>query len=163
MDQSLVFYESDRSADPCLQISAKDIVCLGVGRPDSSCSSGFIDRYLCVAELDGSLHVRPTETRLSVRFRYTFELYLTSENLYQFGLETADDLHSWTKAIGKVRSHLQTPFLHSHCNLSTYYKLKKITEKPIDVYTYGYMCIYVFNDASCDVIRLRRPSAVTAC
>lgn len=41
---------------------------------------------------------------LSLRFRYTFELYLTSEKLFQFGLETADALHSWTKAIGKVRT-----------------------------------------------------------
>lgn len=38
----------------------------------------------------------------SLRFRYTFELYLTSEKLFQFGLEAADELHSWTKAIGKV-------------------------------------------------------------
>lgn len=37
-----------------------------------------------------------------LRFRYTFELYLTSEKLYQFGLETADVLHSWTRSIGKV-------------------------------------------------------------
>uniref|UniRef100_A0A7N6AWD6 ArfGAP with RhoGAP domain, ankyrin repeat and PH domain 3 n=1 Tax=Anabas testudineus TaxID=64144 RepID=A0A7N6AWD6_ANATE len=89
--QSLLFYESDRSADPCLQISVKDIVCLGVNRPDSSNNNnGFIDR-----------------------FRYTFELYLTSEKLYQFGLETADDLHSWTKAIGKAA----TP-LSCHCLLT---------------------------------------------
>uniref|UniRef100_A0A3Q3GBW4 ArfGAP with RhoGAP domain, ankyrin repeat and PH domain 3 n=1 Tax=Labrus bergylta TaxID=56723 RepID=A0A3Q3GBW4_9LABR len=46
VDQSLLLYESDRSADPCMQISVKDIVCLGVSRPDSSHSSnGFIDRY----------------------------------------------------------------------------------------------------------------------
>uniref|UniRef100_A0A8C9YBC4 ArfGAP with RhoGAP domain, ankyrin repeat and PH domain 3 n=1 Tax=Sander lucioperca TaxID=283035 RepID=A0A8C9YBC4_SANLU len=78
VDQSLLFYESDRSADPCMQISVKDIVCLGVSR-----------------------------------FRYTFELYLTSEKLYQFGLETADALHSWTKSIGKAA----TP-LSCHCLLS---------------------------------------------
>lgn len=51
------------------------------------------------------IHVEPQLT-LSLcpplRFRYTFELYLTSEKLYQFGLETADALHSWTKSIGKV-------------------------------------------------------------
>uniref|UniRef100_A0A8C9Y6P4 ArfGAP with RhoGAP domain, ankyrin repeat and PH domain 3 n=1 Tax=Sander lucioperca TaxID=283035 RepID=A0A8C9Y6P4_SANLU len=46
-------------------------------------------------------------------FRYTFELYLTSEKLYQFGLETADALHSWTKSIGKAA----TP-LSCHCLLS---------------------------------------------
>ncbi|XP_008296912.1 arf-GAP with Rho-GAP domain, ANK repeat and PH domain-containing protein 3 isoform X2 [Stegastes partitus] len=91
VDQSLLLYESDRSADPCLQINVKDIVCLGVSRPDSSkANNGFIDR-----------------------FRYTFELYLSSEKLYQFGLETADTLHSWTKAIGKAA----TP-LSCHCLLT---------------------------------------------
>ncbi|XP_060904604.1 arf-GAP with Rho-GAP domain, ANK repeat and PH domain-containing protein 3 isoform X2 [Labrus mixtus] len=91
VDQSLLLYESDRSADPCMQISAKDIVCLGVSRPDSSHSSnGFIDR-----------------------FRYTFELYLTSDKLHQFGLETADALHSWTRSIGKAT----TP-LSCHCLLT---------------------------------------------
>ncbi|XP_038555312.1 arf-GAP with Rho-GAP domain, ANK repeat and PH domain-containing protein 3 [Micropterus salmoides] len=91
VDRSLLFYESDRSADPCMQISVKDIVCLGISRPDSSNNNnGFIDR-----------------------FRYTFELYLTSEKLYQFGLETADALHSWTKAIGKAA----TP-LSCHCLLT---------------------------------------------
>uniref|UniRef100_A0A8C4DMM9 ArfGAP with RhoGAP domain, ankyrin repeat and PH domain 3 n=1 Tax=Dicentrarchus labrax TaxID=13489 RepID=A0A8C4DMM9_DICLA len=91
VDQSLLFYESDRSADPCMQISVKDIVCLGVSRPDTSNNNnGFIDR-----------------------FRYTFELYLTSEKLYQFGLETADMLHSWTRSIGKAA----TP-LSCHCLLT---------------------------------------------
>ncbi|XP_031734373.1 arf-GAP with Rho-GAP domain, ANK repeat and PH domain-containing protein 3 [Anarrhichthys ocellatus] len=91
VDRSLLFYESDRSADPCMQISVKDIVCLGVSRPDASNNSnGFIDR-----------------------FRYTFELYLTSEKLYQFGLETADVLHSWTRSIGKAA----TP-LSCHCLLT---------------------------------------------
>ncbi|XP_030001767.1 arf-GAP with Rho-GAP domain, ANK repeat and PH domain-containing protein 3 [Sphaeramia orbicularis] len=93
VDQSILLYESDRSADPCLQINVKDIVCLGVARPDGSNNNnnnGFIDR-----------------------FRYTFELYLTSEKFYQFGLETADALHSWTKAIGKAA----TP-LSCHCLLT---------------------------------------------
>ncbi|XP_041653193.1 arf-GAP with Rho-GAP domain, ANK repeat and PH domain-containing protein 3 [Cheilinus undulatus] len=92
VDHSLLLYESDRSADPCLTISVKDIVCLGVSRPDSSHSSnnGFIDR-----------------------FRYTFELYLSSEKVHQFGLETADALHSWTRSIGKAA----TP-LSCHCLLT---------------------------------------------
>ncbi|XP_029958053.1 arf-GAP with Rho-GAP domain, ANK repeat and PH domain-containing protein 3 [Salarias fasciatus] len=91
VDQSLLLYESDRSSDPYLQISVKDIVCLGVNRPDSSPSNhGFIDR-----------------------FRYTFELYLRSDKVYQFGLETADDLHSWSRAIGKAA----TP-LSCHCLLT---------------------------------------------
>ncbi|XP_047210247.1 arf-GAP with Rho-GAP domain, ANK repeat and PH domain-containing protein 3 isoform X2 [Girardinichthys multiradiatus] len=91
VDQSLVLYESDHSADPCLRISLKDIVCLGVSRPDSSSNNnGFIDR-----------------------FRYTFELYVASEKLFLFGLETADALHIWTKAIGQAA----TP-LSCHCLLT---------------------------------------------
>lgn len=47
MDQSVLLYESERSADPVLQISVRDIVCLGVSRPDASNNNnnnGFIDR-----------------------------------------------------------------------------------------------------------------------
>ncbi|XP_037531597.1 arf-GAP with Rho-GAP domain, ANK repeat and PH domain-containing protein 3 [Nematolebias whitei] len=91
VDQFLLLYESDRSAEPYMQISVKDIVCLGISRPDSSSNNnGFIDR-----------------------FRYTFELYLTSEKLQLFGLETADELHSWTRAIGQAA----TP-LSCHCLLT---------------------------------------------
>ncbi|RVE67529.1 hypothetical protein OJAV_G00104410 [Oryzias javanicus] len=90
VDQYLLLYESEQSSEPSLQINLKDMVCLGVCRPDPSSNSGFIDR-----------------------FRYTFELYLTSEKLYQFGLETAESLHSWTKAIGKAA----TP-LSCHCLLT---------------------------------------------
>lgn len=39
---------------------------------------------------------------VSGRFRYTFDLYLCSEKLHHFGVETADALHSWTRSIGKV-------------------------------------------------------------
>ncbi|XP_013885003.1 arf-GAP with Rho-GAP domain, ANK repeat and PH domain-containing protein 3 [Austrofundulus limnaeus] len=91
VDQYLLLYESDRSSEPCVQISVKNIVCVGVSRPDtSSNNNGFIDR-----------------------FRYTFELYLTSEKLHLFGLETADELHSWTRAIGQAA----TP-LSCHCLLT---------------------------------------------
>uniref|UniRef100_A0A3Q2QCG0 ArfGAP with RhoGAP domain, ankyrin repeat and PH domain 3 n=1 Tax=Fundulus heteroclitus TaxID=8078 RepID=A0A3Q2QCG0_FUNHE len=51
--------------------------------------------------------------RLFCRFRYTFELYVASEKLLLFGLETADALHSWTKAIGQAA----TP-LSCHCLLT---------------------------------------------
>nr|XP_015205365.1 PREDICTED: arf-GAP with Rho-GAP domain, ANK repeat and PH domain-containing protein 3 isoform X1 [Lepisosteus oculatus]XP_015205366.1 PREDICTED: arf-GAP with Rho-GAP domain, ANK repeat and PH domain-containing protein 3 isoform X1 [Lepisosteus oculatus] len=90
VERSLLFYESDRNHDPSMKIDVKDIICLGVSRPDSSNSTGFIDR-----------------------FRYTFELYLSSEKLYQFGLETAEGLHSWASAIGKAF----TP-LSCHCLLA---------------------------------------------
>uniref|UniRef100_A0A8C7GAX7 ArfGAP with RhoGAP domain, ankyrin repeat and PH domain 3 n=1 Tax=Oncorhynchus kisutch TaxID=8019 RepID=A0A8C7GAX7_ONCKI len=47
------------------------------------------------------------------RFLYTFQLYLSSEKLYQFGLETPDALQCWVKAIGKAA----TP-LSCHCLLA---------------------------------------------
>uniref|UniRef100_A0A3Q3B7F6 ArfGAP with RhoGAP domain, ankyrin repeat and PH domain 3 n=1 Tax=Kryptolebias marmoratus TaxID=37003 RepID=A0A3Q3B7F6_KRYMA len=81
VDQFLLLYESDRSTEPCLQIRVKDIVCLGVSRPNP--------------------------------FRYTFEVYLTSEKCHLFGLETADALHNWTRAIGQAA----TP-LSCHCLLT---------------------------------------------
>ncbi|KAJ8394056.1 hypothetical protein AAFF_G00054000 [Aldrovandia affinis] len=90
VEKSILFYESDRCHDPSMKIDIKDIICLGVSRPDSSHNTGFIDR-----------------------FRYTFELYLSSEKLYQFGLETPDALHSWARAIGKAA----TP-LSCHCLLA---------------------------------------------
>ncbi|XP_062856694.1 arf-GAP with Rho-GAP domain, ANK repeat and PH domain-containing protein 3 [Trichomycterus rosablanca] len=91
VEKSLLFYESDRCHEPNMKIDLKDIICLGVNRPDTCTNNnGFIDR-----------------------FRYTFELYLTSEKLVQFGLETPAALHSWAKAIGKAT----TP-LSCHCLLA---------------------------------------------
>uniref|UniRef100_A0A8C1GF36 ArfGAP with RhoGAP domain, ankyrin repeat and PH domain 3 n=1 Tax=Cyprinus carpio TaxID=7962 RepID=A0A8C1GF36_CYPCA len=87
---SILFYESDRCHEPSMKIDVKDIICLGVSRPDSSDNSGFIDK-----------------------FRYTFELYLTCDKVIQFGLETPDALHSWARAIGKAT----TP-LSCHCLLA---------------------------------------------
>ncbi|KAG7518797.1 arf-GAP with Rho-GAP domain, ANK repeat and PH domain-containing protein 3 isoform X1 [Solea senegalensis] len=93
VDRALLLYESERSADPCAHIDAKDIVCLGVSRPDAAANNnnnGFIDR-----------------------FRYTFELYLKSEKVQQFGVETADALQRWTRAVGTAA----TP-LSCHCLLT---------------------------------------------
>uniref|UniRef100_A0A6Q2YYB4 ArfGAP with RhoGAP domain, ankyrin repeat and PH domain 3 n=1 Tax=Esox lucius TaxID=8010 RepID=A0A6Q2YYB4_ESOLU len=89
VERSLLFYESDRCPDPSMKINVKDILCLGVRSVPS------------------------TNVCFSPRFRYTFELYLTSEKLYQFGLETPDALQCWTKAIGKA----STP-LSCHCLLT---------------------------------------------
>uniref|UniRef100_A0A673VNB2 ArfGAP with RhoGAP domain, ankyrin repeat and PH domain 3 n=1 Tax=Salmo trutta TaxID=8032 RepID=A0A673VNB2_SALTR len=44
VERSLLFYESDRCPDPSMTINVKDIVCLGVSRPDSCNNNGFIDR-----------------------------------------------------------------------------------------------------------------------
>ncbi|XP_031442972.1 arf-GAP with Rho-GAP domain, ANK repeat and PH domain-containing protein 3 isoform X2 [Clupea harengus] len=91
VEKSILLYESDRSHEPSMKIDVKDIICLGVSRPDScNNNNGFIDR-----------------------FRFTFELYLSSDKLLQFGLETADALHCWVNAIGKAT----TP-LSCHCLLA---------------------------------------------
>ncbi|XP_029113094.1 arf-GAP with Rho-GAP domain, ANK repeat and PH domain-containing protein 3 isoform X1 [Scleropages formosus] len=90
VEKAILFYESDRCHEPSMKIEVKDVVCLGVSRPDVCSSTGFIDR-----------------------FRYTLELCLSSEKLYQFGLETPDTLHSWAKAIGKAA----TP-ISCHCLLA---------------------------------------------
>ncbi|XP_048884648.1 arf-GAP with Rho-GAP domain, ANK repeat and PH domain-containing protein 3 isoform X2 [Brienomyrus brachyistius] len=90
VEKALLFYESERCHEPSAKIDIKDIVCLGVSRPDTSNNTGFIDR-----------------------FRYTFELCLSSEKLYQFGLETPDSLHNWARAIGKAA----TP-ISCHCLLA---------------------------------------------
>uniref|UniRef100_A0A8C9R0I7 ArfGAP with RhoGAP domain, ankyrin repeat and PH domain 3 n=1 Tax=Scleropages formosus TaxID=113540 RepID=A0A8C9R0I7_SCLFO len=92
VEKAILFYESDRCHEPSMKIEVKDVVCLGVSRPDVCSSTGFIDR-----------------------FRYTLELCLSSEKLYQFGLETPDTLHSWAKAIGKVSA--ATP-ISCHCLLA---------------------------------------------
>lgn len=49
VDHSLLLYESEGSAEPVLRISAQDVVCVGVSRPDSATNSsnnnnGFINR-----------------------------------------------------------------------------------------------------------------------
>lgn len=51
VDRSLLLYESEGSADPVLRISAQDVVCVGVSRPDSVTNSsnnnnGFIHRLV---------------------------------------------------------------------------------------------------------------------
>uniref|UniRef100_A0A8C1HK31 ArfGAP with RhoGAP domain, ankyrin repeat and PH domain 3 n=1 Tax=Cyprinus carpio carpio TaxID=630221 RepID=A0A8C1HK31_CYPCA len=45
VEKSILFYESDRCHEPSMKIDVKDIICLGVSRPDSSNSSGFIDKW----------------------------------------------------------------------------------------------------------------------
>ncbi|MGH0166646.1 UNVERIFIED_CONTAM: hypothetical protein FKN15_057537 [Acipenser sinensis] len=89
LERSLLFYETDKSTEPSMKIELSDIICLGVTRPGSLTSPGPFDR-----------------------FRYTFELYLSSEKLYQFGVECPETLHSWTSALGKAC----TPLI-CHCLL----------------------------------------------
>ncbi|GCC38112.1 arf-GAP with Rho-GAP domain, ANK repeat and PH domain-containing protein 3 isoform X1 [Chiloscyllium punctatum] len=90
LDRSLLFYETDKSTEPIGTIKMNDIVCIGVSRPQSLANSG------------------PTD-----RFRYTFEIFLTSEKLFQFGTDNPDSLQMWTSSIAKGFTGLS---LHSFLN-----------------------------------------------
>ncbi|XP_042195885.1 arf-GAP with Rho-GAP domain, ANK repeat and PH domain-containing protein 3 isoform X1 [Callorhinchus milii] len=83
----LLFYETDKSSEPVGKIEMREIVCLGVSRPESVTSPG------------------PTD-----RFRYTFEIFMSSEKLIQFGTDNPDTLQSWTSSISKG---FPCPSLHS--------------------------------------------------
>uniref|UniRef100_A0A8C9SWT3 ArfGAP with RhoGAP domain, ankyrin repeat and PH domain 3 n=1 Tax=Scleropages formosus TaxID=113540 RepID=A0A8C9SWT3_SCLFO len=52
VEKAILFYESDRCHEPSMKIEVKDVVCLGVSRPDVCSSTGFIDR--CVSRPSGS-------------------------------------------------------------------------------------------------------------
>ncbi|XP_048459465.1 arf-GAP with Rho-GAP domain, ANK repeat and PH domain-containing protein 3 [Rhincodon typus] len=90
LDRSLLFYETDKSTEPIGKIEMNDIVCIGVSRPQSLANSG------------------PTD-----RFRYTFEIFLTSEKLFQFGTDNPDSLQMWTSSVAKGFTGLS---LHSLLN-----------------------------------------------
>ncbi|XP_078087855.1 arf-GAP with Rho-GAP domain, ANK repeat and PH domain-containing protein 3 isoform X2 [Mustelus asterias] len=78
LDSSLLFYETDKSSEPIGKIEMKDIVCIGVSRPQTTNNPGHIDR-----------------------FRYTFEIFLSSEKLFQFGTDNPEILQMWTSSIAK--------------------------------------------------------------
>ncbi|XP_075458127.1 arf-GAP with Rho-GAP domain, ANK repeat and PH domain-containing protein 3 isoform X1 [Ascaphus truei] len=80
LERSLLFYESDKSSEPIGKIEPSEVVCLGVNR--------MVDQVINSPA--------PVE-----RFRYTFEIFLSSEKVHQFGTDAAETLHTWTSAIGK--------------------------------------------------------------
>ncbi|XP_069754185.1 arf-GAP with Rho-GAP domain, ANK repeat and PH domain-containing protein 3 isoform X2 [Narcine bancroftii] len=79
MEKSLLFYDTDKSSEPTSKIEISDIVCIGVNRPQSMANS------------------IPTD-----RFRYTFEIFLSSEKFFQFGTDNPETLQTWTTSIAKV-------------------------------------------------------------
>ncbi|XP_072923477.1 arf-GAP with Rho-GAP domain, ANK repeat and PH domain-containing protein 3 isoform X1 [Hemitrygon akajei] len=78
MERSLLFYETDKSPEPIGKIKMCEIVSMGVNRPQSTSNS------------------IPTD-----RFRYTFEIFLSSEKLFQFGTDNPETLQTWTSSIAK--------------------------------------------------------------
>ncbi|XP_066446655.1 arf-GAP with Rho-GAP domain, ANK repeat and PH domain-containing protein 3 isoform X2 [Eleutherodactylus coqui] len=78
LERSLVFYENDKSAEQIGRIDPSEVVCLGVNKVDSLQSPAPVER-----------------------FRFTFEIFLMSEKVHQFGTDAAETLQIWTNAIGK--------------------------------------------------------------
>uniref|UniRef100_H3AYI2 ArfGAP with RhoGAP domain, ankyrin repeat and PH domain 3 n=1 Tax=Latimeria chalumnae TaxID=7897 RepID=H3AYI2_LATCH len=79
LQRSLLFYETDKSPQPIGKLELGDIVCLGVNRCEPLANPGLMER-----------------------FRYTFEVFLSSEKLYQFGMENPETLQAWSSALGKA-------------------------------------------------------------
>ncbi|XP_029439114.1 arf-GAP with Rho-GAP domain, ANK repeat and PH domain-containing protein 3 isoform X2 [Rhinatrema bivittatum] len=91
LERSLLFYENEKSIEPVGRINLSDVVCLGVTRLDMVSS--------------------PTPAE---RFRETFEIFLCSERMHQFGTDSTDTLQAWASAIGKWFSPLSCHCLLGH-------------------------------------------------
>ncbi|XP_043925854.1 arf-GAP with Rho-GAP domain, ANK repeat and PH domain-containing protein 3 [Protopterus annectens] len=94
LGKSLLFYESEKSTEPTGKVEMGEVVCLGVCRSDTLSNPGPSDR-----------------------FRYVFELFLSSEKVYHFGTDSLETLQNWTTAIGKWF----TP-LSCHCLIAREFK-----------------------------------------
>nr|XP_033782702.1 arf-GAP with Rho-GAP domain, ANK repeat and PH domain-containing protein 3 isoform X2 [Geotrypetes seraphini] len=91
LERSLLFYESEKSTDPVGRIDLSDVVCLGMTRLNVMHSPAPVER-----------------------FRDTFEIFLYSERMYQFGTDSTDMLQAWTSAIGKWFTPLSCHCLLGH-------------------------------------------------
>ncbi|KAM3926368.1 arf-GAP with Rho-GAP domain, ANK repeat and PH domain-containing protein 3 [Leptodactylus fuscus] len=78
LERSLLFYENDKSSEQIGRIDPPEVVCLGVNKVDTLQSPAPVER-----------------------FRFTFEIFLTSEKVHQFGTDAAETLQTWSTAIGK--------------------------------------------------------------
>ncbi|KAM6380114.1 arf-GAP with Rho-GAP domain, ANK repeat and PH domain-containing protein 3 isoform 2-T4 [Pluvialis apricaria] len=78
LERSLLFFETEKCAEPLGHIESGDLISLGVSRAQALTSPG------------------PTE-----RFRFTLELFLTGEKVQQLGTDGPETLQAWASAIGK--------------------------------------------------------------
>uniref|UniRef100_A0A8B9MJL4 ArfGAP with RhoGAP domain, ankyrin repeat and PH domain 3 n=1 Tax=Accipiter nisus TaxID=211598 RepID=A0A8B9MJL4_9AVES len=78
LERALLFFESEKCTEPLGHIESTDLISLGVNRAQALTSPG------------------PTE-----RFRFTLELFLTGEKVYQLGTDGPETLQAWASAIGK--------------------------------------------------------------
>ncbi|XP_053574594.1 arf-GAP with Rho-GAP domain, ANK repeat and PH domain-containing protein 3 isoform X2 [Bombina bombina] len=91
LEKSLNFYESDKRAELLGKIGPSEVVCMGINKMEV-------------------LNSPATDER----FRYTFELFLSSEKVHQFGTDAAETLQTWTSAIGKWFTPLSCHCLLGH-------------------------------------------------
>ncbi|XP_074866288.1 arf-GAP with Rho-GAP domain, ANK repeat and PH domain-containing protein 3 isoform X2 [Carettochelys insculpta] len=90
LEKSLLFYETDKSAEPLGKVELADVVSLGVSSVNGPASPG------------------PTD-----RFRFSLDLFLSGDRMQQLGANGPDTLQAWASAIGKWF----TP-LSCHCLLA---------------------------------------------
>uniref|UniRef100_A0A8B9RTN7 ArfGAP with RhoGAP domain, ankyrin repeat and PH domain 3 n=1 Tax=Accipiter nisus TaxID=211598 RepID=A0A8B9RTN7_9AVES len=82
LERALLFFESEKCTEPLGHIESTDLISLGVNRAQALTSPGPTERY---PEL----------------FRFTLELFLTGEKVYQLGTDGPETLQAWASAIGK--------------------------------------------------------------
>ncbi|KAM8973111.1 arf-GAP with Rho-GAP domain, ANK repeat and PH domain-containing protein 3 isoform 2-T2 [Pelodytes ibericus] len=78
LERSLIFYENDKTSEQIGKLKPSEVVCMGVNKSDPLNSPSPVER-----------------------FRYIFEIILSSEKMHQFGTDSPETLQSWTCAIGK--------------------------------------------------------------
>ncbi|KAM9312624.1 arf-GAP with Rho-GAP domain, ANK repeat and PH domain-containing protein 3 [Gastrophryne carolinensis] len=145
LERALIFYENDKNSEQIGRIEPSEVVCLGASRLDVSASPGPVER-----------------------FRYTFEIFLASEKVHQFGTDAAETLQTWTSAIGKWF----TP-ISCHCLLGyEFQRVGKLRYKAMlnpDQWMEGFFLLqksHLFicpekQDAAEDSINLRRLQELT--
>ncbi|KAM8798891.1 arf-GAP with Rho-GAP domain, ANK repeat and PH domain-containing protein 3 [Eudromia elegans] len=78
LEKALLFFETDKRAEPLGHVESRDLLSLGVSRAHALLSPGTVER-----------------------FRYTLELFLAGDKVQQLGLDGPDTLQAWASAIGK--------------------------------------------------------------
>ncbi|NXA92350.1 ARAP3 protein, partial [Melanocharis versteri] len=79
LERALLFFETEKCAEPLGHIDSGDLISLGVNRA----------------------HQALTSPGATERFRFTLELFLTGEKVQQLGTDGPETLQAWASAIGK--------------------------------------------------------------
>uniref|UniRef100_A0A8C5PQZ8 ArfGAP with RhoGAP domain, ankyrin repeat and PH domain 3 n=1 Tax=Leptobrachium leishanense TaxID=445787 RepID=A0A8C5PQZ8_9ANUR len=90
LEKALNFYESEKKLEVS-KIAPSEVACMGVNKLEALSSPSSVERY-----------------------RYTFEIILSSEKMHQFGTDAAETLQTWTSAIGKWFTPLSCHCLLGH-------------------------------------------------